>query len=334
MSTIYEVARLAGVSPKTAARILSGEKGRPKNREKILAAAAELNYVRNQQAATLRSGRSGLIGLIVPDIRNPYYPHFFKVVHDVCLETGHQVLLADTGGRAADEAGALRLFGASRVEGLILDASLGEPDISCDPLLRVLISQGSPVILAGRPARGLPVDELAVDNLVGVASAVRHLAERGKRRLAFVCGERDLPTSRERHSGFIGAVAGAGLESRPDWSVFGEYTAESGYLLARRLLEAEEHPDAIVAANDIIAVGVLEAAAELGLTVPKQVAVVGFDDIPMARHLRPRLTTLRQPVERMAGDCIRLLINRINKSDTTSAQQLNYRPELVVREST
>lgn len=333
MVTIYEVAELAGVSPKTAARILAGEPGRPYNRERVLAAAKKLGYVRNQTAATLRSGRSGLLGVIVPDISNPFYPVFFQTIHDIAVAHGYQLLLSSTFGTLKGEILALRMFEVSRVEGIVLNAAEGESDEECDAILNRFLARGVPVILAGRPARRLKVDEIVLRNIEAVEKAVAFLVRTGRRKLAFISGPPQNFAAQERRRGFERGLKAAGLAPEARWISHGEFTAESGRQQTRALLEAEPRPQAIVAANDLLAVGALRACAQLRQHVPENIAIVGFDDIQFAQMVTPSLTTLRQPQEQIARDCVNLLIHRITTGDLGQPRRLTYDLELIARES-
>lgn len=335
MVTIYEVAQVAGVSPKTAARILAGEEGRPHNRDRVMAAAKKLGYVRNQQAANLRSGKSGLLGVIVPDISNPFYPVFFQTIHDIAVARGYQILLSSTFGRIQEEVHALRMFEVNRVEGIILNASEGESDDECDAIISRFVDRGIPVILAGRASRKLRVDEIVLRNAEGVERAVAFLHKTGHQRIGFLAGPTRNLATRERQAGFEAGMKAAGLGVDKRWISHGEFTAESGRKQTRAILEAGgSRPTAFVAANDLIALGALRACAEAGLRVPQDVAVTGFDDIQLAQLVTPSLTTLRQPQERIARECVELLIERITTKDLARPRKLTYDVELILRDST
>jgi DNA-binding LacI/PurR family transcriptional regulator len=333
MATIYEVAKQAGVSPKTAARILAGEQGRPKNRERVLTAARKLGYVRNQQAANLRSGKSGLIGVIVPDIANPTYPGFIQTIYETATKNGYQVLLSSTFGKTSEEVLALRMFEINRVEGIILNAAEGEGDEDCDAILERFVSRGVPIVLAGRPVRNLPVDQIVLQNVSATRRAVSYLTKVGHKKLGFITGPNDTLGSQERRKGFVQALTAAGIKPEPKWMLDGDFTAESGRQQAIQLLTGTDRPTAVVASNDLLALGAMRACFELKLTVPDDVAVVGFDDIAVAQLISPSLTTLRIPLRQIARDVVALLMQRIQNKDLSNQRRLVYEPELIIRES-
>jgi DNA-binding LacI/PurR family transcriptional regulator len=333
MVTIYDVAKAAKVAPKTAARILAGQGGRAHNQASVLAAAKKLGYVRNQHAANLRSGRSNLLGVIVPDISNPFYPVFFQTIHDIAATFGYQILLSSTFGKLKDEIHSLRMFEINRVEGIVLNAAEGDADEECDAIIQRFVAGGTPVILAGRPARKLKVDELVIRNVEGIEKVVTYLAKAGHRCLAFISGPTHNLGSRERLDGFMSGLKTTGLPANPACISHGDFSAESGMQQTARLLALAERPSAIVAANDLLALGAMRACAERGLKIPRDVAVTGFDDIALAQLVTPQLTTLRQPQERIARDCVNLLLRRIKEKDTSSPQRLTYDVDLIIRES-
>lgn len=333
MVTIYEIAIAAKVSPKTAARILAGDKGRGQNRERVLEAARKLGYVRNQQAANLRSGKSGLLGLVIPDIKNSYYPIFFQSVHDVAIGYGYQILLSSTFGRKDEEAQALRMFEMNRVEGILLNVAEGDSDEDCDVILNRFIARGVPVIVAGRPARSVEADEIVLRNKAGVQKCVNYLLKIGRRRIAFISGSKNSVATVERLDGYTAALNAEKLPVESSLISYGDFTSESGHQQTVRLLESGTNIDAIVAANDMLALGAIRACLSSGRRVPQDVAVVGFDDVPLAQFCYPALTTLRQPTEQTARECVTLLLERIRTRDLSSPKKLFYEPELIIRES-
>ena len=332
MATIYEVAKAANVSPKTAARILAGESSRPQNRERVMAAAKRLGYVRNQQAANLRSGKSGLLGLIIPSITNPYYPWFFQAIHDIALQRGYQILLSSVSGGHDEVVRALRMMEANQVEGLLFNMSEWDDRESLEILERFL-ARKQPVINGGTNLGKLEADEIVIKNATGVAKATNYLIKTGHKKVAFISGPQVALGNRERLEGYTKSMKSAGLKVKEGWICEGTADFEEGLDLAMNLLRRSDRPSAIVCATDLIAIGALKAAHALGLSVPGDVAVTGFDDIPWARLATPSLTTLRQPQNRIAKESVNLLVDRIAEGDVSNPKRLMFEPDLIIRES-
>lgn len=333
MVTIHDIAQQTGVSPNTVARILSGRKGRPYNEEKVFRAAKELGYVRNLTASSLRSGRSGYIGLLVPEIRNPNYTDFFQHLQNAAFPLGYQILVFSSGGKALQERKALELMEQSRADAIILNASEGDSDEACDPVIGRLIRRKVPVVLAGRPERRLHTDEIIVRNSDGMRKVVQYLVRTGRRHIAFICGGSNVLASVERLEGYRNGLERAGLPWNPSIVKNGEFTLESGVEMANQLLQHAPECDAIVAANDLLAIGAIYAVQAAGRRVPEDVAVSGCDDIPFASKMHPLLTTLRQPREVMASDVIDLVTSRIADNGPAETCRLVYDLDLIIRES-
>lgn len=332
MTTIYEVAKEAGVSPKTAARILAGSSSRPRNAKMVLEAAKRLGYVRNQQAANLRSGKSGLIGLVIPSITNPYYPWLFQTMHDIAIQRGYQILLSSVSGGRAETLKALQMMEANRVEGLIYNMSEDDDEASQEVLARFL-ARKQPVIIGGMNVGKLQADEIVIANVRAMEKATNYLIKTGHDKIAFISGPTAALGNRERREGFLGAAKAAGIEVRDRWVVEGTADFEDGLIQGLNLLRDSNRPTAIACSSDLIALGVLKAAHNLKLAIPGDVAVVGFNDTPWARLSTPSLTTLRQPQNRIAQETINLLVERIAEGDVTHPRRLIFEPELIIRDS-
>lgn len=333
-TTIYEIANKAGVSPKTAARILSGETKRSKGREAVLAWAERLGYVRNASAANLRTGRSQLIGLIVPFIDNPYYTRIIQEFHDALAQVGFKALVSCSFGQTGDIVSSLKVYQAHSVDGILFNGSEGELTTEITTMLSQFQESGKPVILVGRYVDALQVDQVNLDNQKGIAQAVQHLVDRGHRGLAFLGGSRHNRTMQARSEGFVTTLRELGLEVRDDWMSFGETTLADAQGRAGALLgQKGNRPEAIVCGNDLLAMAALKACRRHRLSVPGEVAITGFDDIEQASLCEPELTTVRQPIPRIARECVDQLLRRLNGEGAGEPRRLLYQPELVIRES-
>ncbi len=321
---LSEVARHAGVSLATASRVLNGSSRTPAAgiAEKVKAAAAELGYVANAQAQALARQSTGLVGLVVHDIADPYFSTIAHGVQQAALAARHQVLLAGTDLETADgapgdaELAAVNAFISYRTDAIILAASrLLDEDPRLSKALAQYIGNGGRVVAIG--ATDIPKAQvLSVDNHDGASALVGALLERGRRRFAILAGPRERNTARIRVAGFTDGLAKAGLE--PLTVVHGAFTSQGGYDATVELLDSNEGklvssdadsgnaggpehggPLCILAANDVMALGAMAALRSRGFTIPDDVEVAGFDDIPTLRDHFPALTTYRLPLEEM-----------------------------------
>jgi len=332
MSTIHKVAELAGVSPMTAARILAGKSLRSKSRDLVLSCAKKLDYVRNQQAANLRTGRSQLIGVMVPFIDNPFYTKYLQEMHDAVSARNFQILIACSFGQSSGMVTALSLFETYNVDGLALDISEGAVTKEVQQRLTTLQKRARSVVVTGSQLHDIGYDHLYLDNKSAVTKVMTHLLARGHRTFGFIGGLEENLNIRNRRDAFKGALAAARIPVVNGWISLGDPALVNVTQRTHRILRAVQRPTAIVCTSDMIAMAVIKAAFEVGLRVPQDLAVTGFDDIDQARLLHPSLTTLRQPLQAMANDIVDLLLQRLDKSKMP-VQERCYEAELVIRES-
>ena len=325
--TIADVARLAGVSTMTVSRVIN-DKGdvRASTRQRVARAIAQLEYRPSQAARSLTTRRSHTIGLLVPDITNPFFPAIVRGAEDVAWCEGYAVSLTNTVEDLVRELAAFEHFEAHRVDGLIA-CSARIPDSELARLLRrhpacVLLNRAS-------PAEGL-ASSLEVDDAHGARLAVGHLAAGGRRRIGLLAGPGRSTSSQRRRAGYRDGLEAAGLERTADLTEDGEPSEEGGRDAMRALLERHPELDAVFAYNDVMALGALEALAEAGRRVPEDVALVGCDDVRLASLVTPALTTLRIDLYRLGRQAAELLFERIRGGP---ARRIVVEPELVVRAS-
>jgi DNA-binding LacI/PurR family transcriptional regulator len=340
--TIYEVAREAGVSPSTVSNFLNGRSGRmqPQTRDRVEAAISRLGYRPNRAARQLRTGRIQVVGLVVPSVANPFWGTFARHLEGAALAEGYHVLLCNSERDPDRERSYLEELWDDGIRGVVLCSSLPELDH-----VLPLVERGLRLVAFDRTAQaGDPSSlvNISVDNVVGVELATQHLLELGHRRLAFVSGSLRSVNRSERFRGFTAALERAGLSvgDAVVWSgatdgVYGDLdVAGLGRTAARELLAGPNRPTAIVAINDMCALGVCAGVRDAGLQVGTDVSVVGFDDIVLADLAAPPLTTVRQPLAHMAAAAFAHLRERIEDQSPPAGQSLLIRPELVVRAST
>ncbi|MFV2010773.1 MULTISPECIES: LacI family DNA-binding transcriptional regulator [unclassified Micromonospora] len=341
--TIYQVAREAGVSPSTVSNFLNGRPGRmlPQTRIRVAAAIDRLGYRPNRAARQLRTGRIQVIGLVVPSVANPFWGSFARYLERAALSDGYHVLLCNSEREPDRERRYLEELWADGIRGVVLCSSLP----SLDHVLP-LVETGLSLVAFDRTAQaGDPgtLVNISVDNVVGAHLATAHLLQLGHRRIAFVSGSLRSVNRRERFRGFTDALEQAGLDPVETfvWSggaeqePYGDLDAAGlGRTAANALLRTSDRPTAIVAINDMCALGISAGIRDAGLRVGQDISVVGFDDIVLADLAAPPLTTVRQPVAEMAAAAFRHLRDRIDNTEPGPSQSLLLRPELVVRTST
>ncbi|WP_332848242.1 LacI family DNA-binding transcriptional regulator [Massilia sp. S19_KUP03_FR1] len=325
MATIKEVALAAGVSYTTVSHVLNDTRPvSPAARERVLAAAATLHYVPSALARSLRSQVTGTIGLIIPNNTNPYFSEVARGIEDSCYAAGYSVILCNSDDDPAKQLAYLNVLLTKRCDGLIM-AALAQTD---GALLR---QRRVPAVFLDRAPDGLENDVVGIDNLAGGELAGRHLLALGRRRIGCIGGPRELEVSNQRIDGLRLALDGQLDDSLCD---FGDFSSASGYAAALRLLAgpAAQRPDALFCCNDMMAIGALRAAAELGIAVPAQLAVVGFDDIDLAQFVHPALSSVSQGTRALGNITADCLLARIAEPGRP-LQQRRIPPILMVRES-
>jgi len=322
--TLADIAERAGVSRSLASLALRGEPGvQREKRERILKIAAELNYTPNPAARNLASNLSRTVGILVADILNPYLAVLAKTVDAAARTKGFDVVLSVDG--MPDEAAerAINNLIAQRIAGMIL---IGAPD---DIKIVEKVARRIPVVYVGRHLEAEAIDSVCNDDHLGSSLLVRHLVECGHKLIAHIDGGRGAG-ARRRREGFQVAMHAHGLEPLV---IPGRYTLDGGSNGAKEALAKHPRPTAIFAANDLAAIGVLNTVLGAGLKVPADIAVVGYDDMPFAASETLSLTTMHQPIDRMAMQCIDCLIARIQDPDGPGTRVL-LSPHLVARRST
>jgi LacI family transcriptional regulator len=329
--SIRDVAAAAGVSVATVSRVLSPATAevpmRKETRDRVVRAIDELGYRPNDLARALLQHRTSAIGLVVPDISNPYYPPLVRGVEDVASSQGYRIVLCNTDRDPAKISGYLDTLIKTRVDGIVV-AGGGWADVP--DRTAVLGTYRTGLVAVGRHDTAHP--SVRIDNVAASRDAAEHLLGLGHRRIAFLGGPAASTTVQDRAQGFRDATAAAGLREAAKAVRYGEFTEESGYAMTKELLGGSPPPTALLCANDRIALGAYAAAADAGRRVPDDVSVVGFDDTPIARYVRPTLTTVAIPTYEMGRVAMRLLLAQLEGSSEPELETMPTR--LVVRGST
>lgn len=332
MATIYDVAKASGVSLATVSNVINNGSRpvRPETRQRILDAIERLDYHPSAVARGLARQRTRTIGILFGVVEssaiviNAYSAAILQAVLAEAAETGYDVTHLTAPWRGAAES--LRAFRDGRTDGNVIVAPPFDSDI-----LPALVSLGLPLVAVSAPPSGVP--SVDVDDAAGARLAMGHLLSLGHRRIAHICGPLNLPSALVRREGYALALREAGIALQEEYLVPGSYRPEEGYAATRRLLALPEPPTAIFAANDEIALGVLEAAREMGVSIPGRLSLVGVDDRPVSALLTPPLTTVRQPFEEIGRRATRLLVEAIGGASPAATAEL-FLPHLVVRGST
>jgi LacI family transcriptional regulator len=327
--TIDDVAKYAGVSTATVSRVINDNYPvSDELRQQVQSAIAALGYQPDRAARRLRANSSEILGIIIPDIQNPYFTSVVRGIEDMAYAHQMNVLLCNTDDDPQKQENYLRVMRAERAAGLVLAPSFG---IRAEAV-QVLQNTGVPTVLIDRLVPGLEIDSVLVDNAQGAYMATRHLGRLGYQRIGLIVGDQELTPGFQRYQGYQQALRDSGSLLEPEYVRIGHFKIESGYLLAKDLLQLPVRPDAIFAASNLISLGVLKAIREMNLRVPEDVAVVGFDDMVWANELYSPLTTVAQPMYEVGQEATRLLLQR--KDDPTiPVRTIMLRTSLIVRES-
>ncbi|NNC39785.1 MAG: LacI family DNA-binding transcriptional regulator [Acidimicrobiia bacterium] len=329
---LRDVADMAGVHPSTASRALNpGSRSQVNERTvvRVLEAARALGYQPNSLARGLKTNQTFTVGMLLPDLTNPLFPPIVRGVEDALGAADYTVILGNTDNDADKEASILRAMLNRRVDGLIV-ASARRADAN----IIQLGESGTPIVLVNRSSDNPHLPSISGDDHAGIGLAVRHLALLGHTKIAHVAGPQDLSTGLARYQSFVAWMQSEGLTPDPDRIVFSEWFHEApGAVAAAELFERGVDFTAIVAANDLLAIGCYDVLAERGIRVPQDVSVVGYNDMPFSDKLNPPLTTIHIPHYMIGVRAAELALDLIAKRDV-GGQAVRLAPSLMVRNST
>jgi len=329
MATIREVAESAGVSYATVSHVINNTRVvTQQTRERVLAAMVALDYRPNALARSLRQGKTNTIGLVLPDSANPFFAEISRCIEDEAFKKGYSVFLCNTELDTQRELFYVDVLSKKQVDGIIFVAAGDQPD-SLDFLLR----QNMSVVMIDRDLPNVEVDAVLTDHRLGGFLATRHLIDLGHTRIACIAGPSSITPSAERITGYRQALEEANLPYDEKLVLRGDYHAQSGMEITDAVLAMTPRPTAIFALNDLMALGALRAAAEAEYSVPRDLAIVGYDDLELAKFTSPPLTTIAQPKKEIGTQAVNLLAARISQKSRPPSR-LVLPPELIVRRST
>jgi LacI family transcriptional regulator len=324
--TSSDIAKEAGVSQTTVSRVLNSDpRVASDTRRRVSDVIDRLGYTPNAIARGLATSRTGLVGVVVSDVTNPFYPELLEAIGVRLAEHGLKMILSNVAEQPEDAY--IRLLVEHRLDGFIFTSARSDSHA-----VRNLAERRFPIVLANRSVDGVECDRVTGDNAAGARAAAEHLLELGHRRIGVISGHPEASTSRDRLTAFVETLREAGVELEPEHVRVGWYAYDSAYVETVELLSLDDSPTALFCLNDLMAFAALNAAGRVGRAVPDELSIVGFDDIRMSSWESFQLTTVRQPLAEMARTCADLLAQRI-ESPTSPFQELVF-PSLLVRRRT
>ncbi|MCX6067433.1 MAG: LacI family DNA-binding transcriptional regulator [Chloroflexi bacterium] len=330
MTTIHDVARRAGVASITASRVINNSGYASKAvRERVLEAASAMGYVPNRLASSLRSRRTNVLALVLTDITNPFFTVAARGVEDVANRAGYTVIFCNTDEDKTKEKKYVEILMQNRVDGVVL-----VPSDSESGSVETLQQNGVPVVVIDRHIPSLSVDQVRCDSIGGAYDLTRLLTSLGHRRIALLNGPQNVSTAADRLTGFRQALQEAGAaDPALQVALSGSFTRASGFAMANQAIQLSPRPTAILAGNNFIGLGTLQALEEAGLRVPEDMAVVTFDDLPESLVVTPFLTAAAQPVYEMAARATEILLRRLANSAETAFEEVVFPTRLILRKS-
>ena len=327
--TIKDIAREAGVSVTTVSRVINNKPDvSDKTKEKVLKIIDEFNYNPNSVARGLVMQKTHTIGLIIPDISNPFFPDIAKAIEDKAQKLGYSVILFNTDNHLEREKKGVDLFKSKQVDGLVVSLSLGNENI-----LKDLKKRNYPVVQIDRAVLNHLYPLISIDNKKSAYEIVQFLIKKGHKKIAHITGDLNTTTARDRLAGYKKALHDFDIEIDEELIIEGDYSKKAGLEGAEKLLKLKNPPTAVFAANDLTAAGVYNAVFAEGLNIPEDIAVAGHDDIDLASLLRPALTTMSQPKYSIGERAVTVLMKMINSDRELKIDDQILSTNLIIRES-
>lgn len=329
MATMRDVAVEAGVSVATVSASISGRRFVSQElKARINDAISALGYRPDAVARSLKTGNSDLLGLVIPDISNPFFTEFVREVELMAKAYGYSTILGDSGYEVTTERKMLDLMRQQRVDGVVLCPAGARADYRFDEW-----PENVPLVVVDNAWNDAPFDTVALDNVAAGAAITHHITGLGHTDVAIIAGPQGNHTSDERRDGFLRALKAAGIVPPHDYIHHADFREAGGYAAANALLDLPRRPSAIFVANNNMLIGVMRALHDRRLRVPDEISVASIDDFPWAGAFRPGLTVARQPVADFAQHALRLVRKRVTEEEKTPREAIKLQAELVIRES-
>lgn len=329
MATMKDIARLAGVSTSTVSHVINKSRFvSDEIAERVNNAAQQLNYAPSALARSLKMNRTKTIGMLVTTSTNPFFGEVVKGVERSCYHQGYNLILCNTEGDNQRMKASINTLLQKRVDGLLLMCSTLEGErldvFDRYPDIPIVVMDWGPILFAS--------DKIQDNSLQGGYMATKHLIECGHKEIGCITGPLIRHQAQMRYEGYKRALAEAGIAINPDWIVESDFECEGGYQAFEKLYQRGKLPSALFVSNDMMAMGVIQAASQRGLRVPDDLSLIGYDDVHIAKFMTPALTTIHQPKYRLGKAAVDTLLYRLENPDTT-AQVVQLEPTLVVRSS-
>ncbi len=329
MATIVDIAREAGVSPSTVSHVINNTRFVSEAvTQRVHDAMAALNYQPNAIARSLRTRETKIIGLVVSDITNPFFPSLIRTIEDSVFREGYSIMLCDTDERQDLEETHLRLLVGRRVDGLIVAPSSGGSEY-----LSALIQSDTPVVLLDRYVPGLSADVVQSDNVGGAFDAVSYLVGLGHRNIGILAGRLEVSTGADRLKGYLEALEHNGIERDDNYVRVANFRRDEAEMRTAELLSLDLPPTAIFACNNVMAAGALSAIRRNGRRVPDDISLISFDDSEWAALMNPSLTVVAQGIDELGQRAADLLLRRISRGPVRNPRRMMVTPKLIVRDS-
>ncbi|OJF76084.1 MAG: hypothetical protein BKP49_07985 [Treponema sp. CETP13] len=328
MNTLKDVAQLAGVSIATVSHVINKTRFVSDSlKEKVNKAMEELDYQPNMMARALKMGFQKTIGVIVPDCTNPFFAEISRSLDQYCFSKGYNIILCNTNNNIEQQASYTNMLISKKVDGVIFISS----DNTDDDISK-LLKYSIPIVIADRTNRHYNIDNIVVNNEKGGYEATKYLLKRGFTKIGCISGPAFISSSSQRVLGYKKALKEAGIKINEDFISVGDFHFAGGISGAYKFLKLSNRPEAVFATNDMMALGFINTLSNEGLEVPRDISVIGYDDIQLAKFISPKLTTISQPLEELAKIATDLLLDKINNK-TISAKLITLDPVLIERDS-
>lgn len=327
-ATIKDIAKKTGLGLATISKYLNGGNVLEENKAAIEEAIKELDFRVNEFARGLKTSKSKTIGVVIPELSNLFCTSIITIIEDILRQNGYGILVCDCRTDEKLEYEATEFFVNKMVDGII-----SMPVSRDGGHLKLPLSKGIPVVLIDRKVEGLNVDAVLVDNVAAAENAVEYLLGYGHREIGIICGPEGIFTSHQRQLGYSQAFIKKGIFPKQELMTYGDYTVESGYRCLNELIKNSESLSAVFVTNYEMTLGAIIAINELGIKIPEQISLIGFDNMHMAQVVKPRLTIISQPIHKIAENVAHIMLKRLSQEKNEEAEIVHLSTELIVGES-